>query len=43
MNAERVVCWKKNKKAGAEGGNWRPKKLKTNPLKLIPNSYLCKK
>jgi len=29
--------------ASSESWKCAPKKLKTNPLKLIPNSYLCKK
>jgi len=33
----------KNKKRERKAGNVRQKKLKTNPSKLIPNSYLCKK
>ena len=29
--------------ASSESWKCAPKKLKTNPLKLIPNTYLCKK
>ena len=29
--------------ASSESWKCAPKKLKTNPLKLIPNSYLCEK
>ena len=43
INAERVERWQKIKKRERKAGNVRQKKLKTNPLKLIPNSYLCKK